>query len=347
MRNARASLRAASLRLALGLGLVATTAGCPPGVSSSKVESAVDQSMSEGQPGYQLAMQAVGCWSGWLWAEAEGYLPAERRAVTEVRCRQVLRRAFGDGQDRYQRMRDMDPALVKELAQKAGELSAGEERELVPRLLLVAADAQREAMEAWRAAVKVRRDLNDPKELTHLDPEEIELLRELHDSAALEALRKVELGPLTDDARVLGLLVALGRVETIRRLPLHLRPHAVEHIAKILFGAELPPLTEDETKPLPSAVAVTYLADVARVAGYPVPDTVQHTMGRSLLAFSGIAKALSDRIRDSESKLSKDADPTLRRIAQAVVKRLDQEHAEAQQAAQHQQQGVPGGARQR
>ncbi|MCS6915764.1 MAG: hypothetical protein RMK29_21385 [Myxococcales bacterium] len=318
-----------------GLLLAATMllCACPgPGPKPAQVAVQMDQSMRQGRAGYELALQAIGCWLGGLWAEAEGYLPKERHAATEVRCREVLRRAFGESRQRYVRLRQLDPALVDELGRKAGQM-AGPEREEVFHLLRAVADAEREALEARRAASLIQRDLNQPQELTQLTWQEVQALSALRRSEALGRLLSTELGPHTDDARILGLLVAIDRVETVRTVPRYLAPYAIESVGKLLFGIDLPPEVEDPTRPLPPGAWLKYLCDVARAAGHPVPDWVQKPEDRGLLAFAGILKALAGRICQEEARLSKDAEPTLRRIVHAVARRLEQDYADASRAA--------------
>src|SRR5579883_944708 len=70
-------------------------------------------------PGYRMAVEAMGCWLGGLWSDAEGYIAPRRHQIIMWHCRNASRMAFGDtGQ--AQALRAMEPALVEQVADKAG-----------------------------------------------------------------------------------------------------------------------------------------------------------------------------------------------------------------------------------
>ncbi len=99
-----------------------------------------------------------------------------------------------------------------------------------------------------------------------------------------------------------------------------------------------PDVPSDATKPLTPGVWLSYLVDIARAAGHPVPDSVSMPADRELLAWSGVLKGLGEKLRMEEPHLSNDAGPTLRPIVDTVIQKMDSEYEAARRTAK-----VPGG----
>src|SRR5581483_1962549 len=101
--------------LPLALSAVGLSFGGCAGTGQDTVRSA----LQKGQHGYQLAIEAIGCWFGGEWADAEGFVAPQRRAVTEARCREVVTRVYGDAEGHLRQMRAMEEKTVEDVAQKA------------------------------------------------------------------------------------------------------------------------------------------------------------------------------------------------------------------------------------
>lgn len=287
-----------------------------------------------GPPGYQLAVETFACWFGNLWADAEGYPPPARRRATQRRCRQVIDQVYGKSAARpeAQEMRQMEPRVVDEVARAAAS-RAGAKGEALDRLIHLVADAKREALEARRAASRLRFSLDDPDEPDSLSPEELEAVQPLRSHAALERLLGADLGELSADARALGLLVAIDRMETVRGAPRELKVFAMAGPGKAIFDVAPHHVPEDPKKPLERGAWLAHLTEIAQAAGYPVPEGVSRREDRNMLAWNGILKGLADRLRAEEGRLSADAPPLLRRVLASLIKELDEDYAAARRAA--------------
>ena len=336
------------------LALLACLAGgaCGPGTSGRGVTVPLSTALLQGQPGYQLAIQATACWFGPLWAEAEGVVPPLQRLTTERRCSEVVREIFGDT-GRLAAFKAVEPAEVEATAQRVTKDGAESGAQL-SRLVMHVAAAQRESLAARRASDRVHRERgpahgghgleaaqtqkNDRESRSgsavaeHHDIGAVELLR-AHDS--LEQLMKAELGDFTGDARALGLLIGLSRMNTAWALPRHLRIFAVDSVGHVIFNAPLPEEAQvtpaDATKPQREGLLVEHLTQLAQTAGYPVPADLK-PRERRMLAWQSLQKAIADRL--GQQKLSKQADPTLRPIVSAEVERLNNEYQQARKLLQ-------------
>ncbi len=115
------------------LSLLGAAALCLMSACHTPGQAVVKTELQKGQPGYQLALQAIGCWFGGQWDEAEGRPAPEWRAVTDRRCREVLDQVHGSEQH-YSALRAVEPQEIEDVAQKAGA-DAGADREGVVGLL--------------------------------------------------------------------------------------------------------------------------------------------------------------------------------------------------------------------
>lgn len=327
---------ALSLGLGLGLGLLMLgPAGCQsPGKQVVKTE------VSKGQPGYQLGLQAIACWFGGFWADAEGYAAPQRRAVTQRRCADLTLLVFGDDA-REEALRELGPAEVAAVAKKAAEQSepdraaqgaAVSDAAQIGRLVQLVADAQREALLARRAARNMRRDrrqdlVEQPPE--PLTPEEAEAAKVLRTHAALEALLHADVGPYTADARALGLMVAIHRMESLHGLNRRLRMFALEGPGHLVFGALPPPDEKSEPGAYQPGALLERLVVLAQAAGHGVPDSVTRPTDRHMLAWNGVLKGFADKLRVEVPRLSPAAAVTLRRIIESQIHELDRDYQNA------------------
>lgn len=304
----------------------ATGAGRGPGTVP------VSTALSQGQPGYQLAIQAIACWYGNLWAEAEGVPPPLQRLVTERRCSEVTREIFGDTA-RLIAFKAIEPAEVEATTRRVAR-DGGESGAQLSRLVLQVAAAEREALAARRASERFHGRGGRHDQAAQAQPQdehhEIGAVEPLRAHDQLEQLLKADLGELTGDAHALGLLVALSRLNNAWALPRHLKIFAVNSVGHVVFNTPLPAEAQvapaEATKPLRDGLLLEHLTQLAQSAGYPTPAELT-PRERRMLAWQGIHKAIADRL--SQQKLSRHAEPTLRPIVNSEVARLNYEFQEA------------------
>jgi hypothetical protein len=82
--------------------------------------------------------------------------------------------------------------------------------------------------------------------------------------------------------------------------------------------------------PLTFSAAALAITSVARAAGHPVPERAQSLTDRELLAWGGALAGLADKLRSETSDLTDATE--LKRMAQAVVRRLDVEYRASEAA---------------
>ena len=147
--------------------------------------------------------------------------------------------------------------------------------------------------------------------------------KSLVNAAALGALVKGEAGALSNEARVLGVMTAMERIESSRGLPKHLKAYAMEGPFVVLFGLPAPALPGDATQPLPKGEYLSIMTDAAKAAKHPVPDDVKGPKEREQLAWAGVLGGVADKLRPELGGLSKDT--PLADVTDRVVRRLDAE----------------------
>ncbi|NVL67823.1 hypothetical protein, partial [Escherichia coli] len=87
-------------------------------------------------------------------------------------------------------------------------------KEVYAKLVTMTAAAQREAMEARRAADRVKRDLDhEPEKLTS---DEVAAVAPLQTTKELDALLAFDAGDLSADAHAIGLVTAMDRIALSR-----------------------------------------------------------------------------------------------------------------------------------
>ncbi len=309
----------ASLRGSFALSSLITLAACGGGAASVAAQTAPSAPPAEGSGGgegspaaskgasavtamptepHGLAIAAAACWFGGIWGDALGEA-IERKAMDEQRCLAVVRGVWGENdKGHFEQLRALESHAVDDLITKVGADSApGKE-------LRALADAQKEALDARRAGEKVKRDVaREPEKLT---ADEATAVGALQSGKALEALLNTNDGDLTHEVHALGVMTAMERLERSRGLPKHLKVYAMQGPIASLFGVAAPALPTDATKPLTKGLYLTYVADAAKGAGHPVPESAKTPKEREAMAWGGVLQGISDKLKPDVDAISKD-----------------------------------------
>ena len=264
-------------------------------------------------PAHKLFVEANACWFGGIWSDAERDIPEARRGAVEARCRDVLRTVYGnDDKTRLEQLRAFEGSVVGDLAAKIETIAANDpkeapRKEMLSKLVIAVAAAQREAMEARRAADRVKRDLDhEPEKLTK---DESEAVAPLLATKGLGALLAPDVGDLAADARAIAFIIAMDHVALSRGLPKHLKVYALSGTLKSLFDAAPPAdLPTDATKPLKKGTYLAYVTEVAKLAGHPVPETAKTLRHKEGLAWAGILEGIGQKIKTNAEKLAPDTE---------------------------------------
>ncbi len=268
---------------------------------------------------HKLAVTAVSCWFGGVWADAIGEAPENRKMSDEGRCNEVVRLVWGaEDKAKYEQVRAFDERAVEDVISKVGEgtPSARELRAFV--------EAQREAMDARRAGDRIKKDLAGDREREKLTPDEAGATKALTDGDALDALLKLNVGDLTHEAHALGVLTAMARIESSRGLPRHLKIYAMQAPLYSLFGMPAPAgLPADATTPLPKGGYLAFVVDAAKAAGHPVPDAAKTPKEREPLGWAGVLEGITDKLRPDLDGVPHDS--ILPDVLDRVVHRLETE----------------------
>jgi hypothetical protein len=291
---------------------VPLAAPTPPAAKGAATAATAPPAVPEA-PAHKLFVEANACWFGGIWSDAERDVPEARRGVVEARCRDVLRTVYGnDDKTRLEQLRAFEGSVVGDLAAKVETIAANDpkeapHKEMLAKLVISVAAAQREAMEARRAADRVKRDLDhEPEKLTKDESEAIAPLLATKDLAALLAL---DAGDLAADARAIGFIIAMDHVALSRGLPKHLKVYALSGTLKSVFDATPPAdMPTDATKPLKKGTYLAYLTEVAKLAGHPVPETAKTLRHREGLAWAGILEGIGQKIKANAEKLAPDTE---------------------------------------
>jgi hypothetical protein len=307
--------------------------------------------------GQRLVVRAAACWMGGLWADALAETPADRVRTIERRCDGLLEQLYGTvNRMQYEQIRAIDPRVVDDLATRVRAVARNDRTdaphaEQLVRVLRSLADAQRENIIARNAADDVKADEEQhPSSPAERAVDKTLAAQALQRTEGIRALLALDAGDLSNEARALGLLSALDRLEIARRLPKHLKVLAVGGPFARAFGVPPPALPEDPTRPIKTGTWPAYLADVAATAGHPVPPLATDAIDRESLAWGGVLEAFADRLRSAASAVS--SRTPLPMVLGRVAARLDQEHRtlralfEAEQAQAGQARGSqPRGGR--
>lgn len=273
---------------------------------------------------HALVIAATSCWFGGLWSDAVGEKDAAREVGILRRCNELLRIVGEEPFDAYYPLRATDPATVDRLAEhiRTAARDDGRDRPYATQLVTLfraVADASRETVRARHAADKVKHviesfPVDEPR------ANKLAAAPELQSSKALRALIEIG-GPYAEEARVIGMLHALDRMEIARGLPMHLKIYAVEGASLELFGVAAPRLSSDAAAPIPKGTWLAYLTSVASAAGHPVPADAKNVENRERLAWNGVLLGFADKLRNVR------IDPALDTVSRNVVTRLDEQAA--------------------
>jgi hypothetical protein len=251
----------------------------------------------------ELAFSAIACWLGPVSQEAPGDPVAVRVAKADVQCHFTVQHTWGNRDDEgdYERLRALEENAVADLltrvgalAQRAGE---GDRHELV-MLLKATATAERDNLWARRAADKVKLDLTGArmKPDASLTDDERAALGPFARAGSLRALLELRVGALAPDARALGILCAMDRIEIARGLPRRLEIAAAAPALQLLFGASPPAVPSDVGVEVAPHVWIDYLVRAANTAGHPISPTAVGGEERDRLAWAAVLDGLADRL---------------------------------------------------
>ena len=290
-------------------------------------------------------VQATSCWMGGLWSDALGEKDLDRYAGIDRRCNALLHdvditagereRALADKvlppapEEAYYPLRAVEPFIVDAIVQKVEERAvrdpteASHAGELVALLRAVAA-ATRETIQARRAADFVKDDTREQPDVDARNADKVKAAAKLQRSDALDALFHVDAGAYTDDARIIGVLSALDRMEIARGLPMHLKIYAVRGGFADVFGVPAPVVSDEAAAPIPAGAWLAYLTQVAGAAGHPVPGDAHDPQNREPLAWTGVLAGFADRLRAESFHVP--AGSAVGDVERAVVTRLDEEY---------------------
>jgi hypothetical protein len=338
---------------------VAKVSAPPPSEASPLPQPSAASTPSSGNAGgvapdssydgaHKLAVEAVACWLGGVWSDAEGVDEETRAANAQRRCQKLVRDVYGSYDEaRYERLRALDAVEVSELKRRilgtagGGSLDAVRSQQLSTFIDLVA-DAERETVNARRAGDRVKKDIDGERVGTNLTDDEAAAVEPLSEAKAFEALLRSDLGDASHEARAVAMLCAMDRMETARGLTKHLKVYAIERPMTALFNAPAADVPRDAHKSLKGGAWLGYLTAVANAAGHPVPKTARSLQDRELLAWGGVLDGLADKLRLEAGQISEATE--LKSVAEAVVRRLDTEFRASEASVLHRP-GQVGSAR--
>lgn len=260
--------------------------------------------------GIDHAWKAIGCFVGAPWYALLGAPPEERAVAARAGCRDVakLGRSFAaDDPLAVSALAGLEPdAVDRVIATIERELGAARDKDRWVRLLRASADAARETMLVRRAAEQLKRDFN--KEMMKSTDGWPATPDSLADKTALAALD-------TDDAKLVTLLLAADRLESLRGLPSSAKSFVAAPAFDVLFGQPLPPAA----RKLTPGAWLGYVRAAATAGGHPVslPPSAS-TADLEKAAFAEVAHALADRLDALAPTLS--GPP--KTVALAYVRRL-------------------------
>jgi len=272
-------------------------------------------------PGYDLAMRATGCWMGGLWSDALGEKDFERAQAIEKRCKEVLE-AIGETPASYDAFRTLDAKVVGTLTEKTKSVASKEENasELAATVRLIS-DAMHETVTARRAADKVKQDAE--KDRTQYGVDKVSASPELRKTDGVHALLNASAGPYSADAKTVGMLVVIDRMEIARGLPKHLKIFAVGAPLKDVFGVAPPPVNDDGSMKIEAGTWLNFLTSVASAANRAVPADVKKLEERETLAWNGVLDGLGEKLQTGAAEIPDTM--TVGKVARAVTARLHQQ----------------------
>ena len=318
------------MALALGLCLWALQSGTDRNVAHGAAVAIFPVGVRP--TGYKLGLLATACSMGGFWSDAEGVPPADWHKRDDQRCNDLVVSVHGHPDvARYEQLRAGDADAVKDLLAKIRATEPPATRDATVALFRDVAAATHEGMLARRAADRVKVDYDAESVEAKLTADERTASKALAQHGALGRLL-VTTDATASDRRVLGLLLALDRMEMASGLPKQLKLFAVGHVLTAIFETPPPPAAALKPTAAPRpGTWLAYLSVVAARAGYPAAESpaLTHKM-RETLAWSGVGRGFADRLRREAASLPSAAVPELSRIATSVATRLETERATAE-----------------
>jgi hypothetical protein len=287
----------------------------------------------------RLVVKTASCWMGGLWSDAlrqpdapsvdlAGARDAQAADVRQ-RCTGVLTELYGvEDAMQYKQLRAVEPRLVDDLAERVRAIAANDRADRsqadgLVTLLRSVADAARDNVLARGAADDVKRDYRTVTSQDERATDKGYAAQALEHVTGIERLLSLDDGRLTHEARGLGLLCALDRLEIARGLPKHLKVLAVGGPFAAMFGVAPPHVPDDPAAPIKSGAWPGYLAAVADAAGHGVPAAASEPIDRETLAWGGVLQAFADRLRVEAGAVSPHT--PLPRVLDRVAYRLENE----------------------
>jgi hypothetical protein len=202
----------------------------------------------------------------------------------------------------YRQLRAVDARVVEDLAVRIRSVADNDRtdrphREALVKLLRAVADAQRENVLARDEADEVKRDEESMSPRSERVTDKGLAAQALRRTGGIEALLSLDAGDLSHEARAIGLLSALDRLEVARKMPEHLKVYAVGGPFVSVFGVRPPQVPDDPTLPVKTGTWPGYLVDVATAAGHAIPGGAIQPIDRESLAWGGVLQAFADRLR--------------------------------------------------
>ena len=288
----------------------------------------------------RLVMGATSCWAGGLWSDALGEkddppfdvgdIRDARTAGIERRCDAVLLHIYGAVDPmQYMQLRAVEVRVVDDLKARVRAIAANDRvdqprAERLVQLLGAVADAERENILARAAADDVKKDGEGVSSPGERATDKTIAAQALERTKGIDALLSFGAGDLSHEARAIGLLCALDRLEIARRLPKHLKVIAVGGPFARIFGVQPPEVPGDPTAPIKSGAWPGYLVDLASAAGHAVPAEATEPIDRESLAWVGVLGAFADRLRVEARAVS--TRTLLPLLLRRVADRLDKEN---------------------
>jgi hypothetical protein len=249
-----------------------------------------------------------------LWSDALSERAAEREAATHRRCADLLQRIDRPAEDEGA-LRALSAPLVEAVERQLWRTSlddkddAGHGRELVT-LLDGVAGASREMLAVHRVVDTVKAA---PRAAQERREEMAGIAQQLRDAAALRSLLRVG-GPFASEARTLGLVFALDRMDLAGELPIHLKLDVTSGVFLEVFRVSAP-----KASGAPRDTWLAYLSDVAAGAGHPVPAQTSAAT-REAEAWDSVLQGFADRLRAGAGV------GPLANVARGVADRIDAAH---------------------
>jgi hypothetical protein len=290
----------------------------------------------------RLVIGATSCWMGGMWSDALGEQASAppgtgmavagdtREAGIQRRCEAALVHLYGVVDPmQYRQLRAVDPIVVDALAARVRAVASTDRIdatrvEPLVKLLRAVADAERENVLARGPADDVKKDEARLSTQDERAQDKTIAAEALQKTADIQALLTLDAGDLTHEARAIGLLCALDRLDIARKLPKHLKVLAVGGPFVPVFGVQPPQVPDAPTAPIPTGTWPGYLIAVAGAAGHAVPTTATDPLDRESLAWGGVLQAFADRLRTEQVAVS--ARTPLPLVLGHVADRLDKEN---------------------